>query len=90
MLLCNLQGLLYITRIVLGLAMSYTAFILVLCTTCVLAGVTKKDRVVDSHLSDKEPGTEDYDHEAFVGKVEAEEYKELSPEESKRRLAYVD
>lgn len=70
--------------------MSRTAFILLLCTACVFAGVTKKDRVVDSHLSDKEPGTEDYDHDAFVGKEEAEEFKELSPEESKRRLGYVD
>lgn len=69
--------------------MLQSAFILVLCIASAFAGVTKMDRVVDSHLSDKEPGTEDYDHEAFVGKLEAEDMKELSPEESKKRLGVI-
>lgn len=43
-------------------------------------------------LSDKdhyEEGNEhnaEYDHEAFLGKEEAKEFDQLSPEESKRRL----
>ena len=57
------------------------------CAT--LGAVTKKDRVVDQALSDKEPGSPDYDHDAFVGKEEAETFKELSPEESRRRLGII-
>ena len=30
----------------------------------------------------------DYDHEAMLGKEEAEEFDQLSPEESKERLGY--
>ena len=42
-------------------------------------------------LSDKdhfinEEHNSDYDHEAFMGKEEAHEYEDLSPEESKERL----
>uniref|UniRef100_H2ZJY8 Reticulocalbin-3 n=1 Tax=Ciona savignyi TaxID=51511 RepID=H2ZJY8_CIOSA len=48
-----------------------------------------KDRVIDSKLSDKEFGTADYDHDAFLGKETAAEMDELSPEESKRRLAII-
>jgi len=54
-----------------------------------LAAVAKKDRVIDQTLSNKTPGSPDYDHEAFVGAEEAEKFKELSPEESKRRLGII-
>uniref|UniRef100_F7AV16 Reticulocalbin-3 n=1 Tax=Ciona intestinalis TaxID=7719 RepID=F7AV16_CIOIN len=48
-----------------------------------------KERVIDSKLSDKEFGTADYDHEAFLGKETAQELDDLAPEESKRRLAII-
>ena len=51
--------------------------------------VTKKDRVLDQSLSDKEPGSPEYDHDAFVGSEEAETFNELTPEESKRRLGII-
>jgi len=51
-----------------------------------------KDRVLHARpLSDK-PRTEGdflYDHDAFLGEEEAEKFEELSPEESKRRLAVI-
>lgn len=52
---------------------------------------TKKERVHDLPLSDKEhtlngEHNEDYDHDAFLGKGDADEYDQLSPEESKKRL----
>ena len=54
------------------------------------AAVTKKsNREINQALSDKEPGSPDYDHEAFVGAEEAAEFDELSPEESKRRLGVI-
>ena len=54
------------------------------------AAVTKKsDRVVNQALSDKEPGSPDYDHEAFVGSEEAEKFDELPEEESIRRLGMI-
>ncbi|CAK8698100.1 unnamed protein product [Clavelina lepadiformis] len=54
-----------------------------------LAAVAKKDRVVDHTLSDKEPGSPDYDHDAFVGEEEAKKFNDLSPEESRRRLGLI-
>lgn len=69
--------------------MHYKSSILILCFALTIAAVPKMDRVVDSHLSDKDPGTKDYDHEAFVGKEEAEEFEALTPEESKRRLGII-
>jgi len=57
--------------------------------TYVNCGVAKKGRVIDNHLSDKEFGTEDYDHDAFLGKEQAQEFDELSPEESRRRLKII-
>lgn len=66
--------------------MACSKLVVFLCIASVFAGVTKKDRVVDQHLSDKDPGTEEYDHDAFVGRDEAQEFEKLSPEESKRRL----
>lgn len=63
-------------------------FLLVLHKTS--AAITKqKDRVIHSTLSDEQPGSPDYDHEAFVGSDAAEEFKKLHPEESKRRLIAI-
>ena len=51
-----------------------------------------KPKVQGDRLSDAEHyskgGEHDhaYDHEAFLGKDQAEQFKELTPEESKRRL----
>ena len=42
--------------------------IVTLYCTYVNCGVAKKGRIIDNHLSDKEFGTEDYDHEAFLGR----------------------
>lgn len=57
--------------------------------TATEAAVAKKDRKIDTHLSDKEFGSPDYDHEAFLGKEQAAEFDELSPDESRRRLAVI-
>uniref|UniRef100_H2ZJZ0 Reticulocalbin-3 n=1 Tax=Ciona savignyi TaxID=51511 RepID=H2ZJZ0_CIOSA len=54
-----------------------------------IAAVAKKDRILDQTLSDKEPGSPDYDHEAFLGKDQAQELDELPEEESKRRLGII-
>ena len=54
-----------------------------------LGGVPHQDRVHDQNLSDKEPGSPDYDHEAFLGKDEAAEFDNLSDEESRRRLGLI-
>ena len=55
-----------------------------------LSAVTrKKDRSIHKTLSDKEPGTHDYDHDAFVGAEEAQEFEKLDPEESRRRLGVI-
>lgn len=63
-------------------------------TLCSALPPTKKDRVHDVPLSDKEHFTNeehnaDYDHEAFMGREEAHEYEDLSPEESKERLGKI-
>ncbi|XP_060065018.1 calumenin-B-like, partial [Ylistrum balloti] len=49
-------------------------------------------RVHETKLSDlphddDSEHNEDYDHEAFLGKEEAHDFEDLSPEESKERLA---
>lgn len=56
-------------------------------------GPTREHRRGPKDLSEEkhyEAGTEehnvDYDHEAFLGKEEAEEMKHLEPDEQKRRL----
>lgn len=48
-----------------------------------------RDRVVDVPLSDKDPGTVEYDHDAFLGKKEAEEFDDLPEDEVKRRLEII-
>lgn len=58
---------------------------------CILAGaalaaVAKKERVIDNKLSDKTPGSPDYDSEAFLGTEEVKSFRDLSPEETKERL----
>lgn len=64
-------------------------------TSLVIAAVPKTNqnhRVIDNeksihekHIHDEKHDTK-YDHEAFLGKDEAEIFDELTPEESKRRL----
>lgn len=55
----------------------------------------KKSRVYDQDLSEKEHFKEEeehnteYDHEAFLGK-DKKKFDELTPEESKERLGYVE
>jgi len=54
----------------------------------------KKSRVMHTELSDEEhfhddSHNPDYDHEAFLGEDEAEEFEHLPPEESKRRLGLI-
>jgi len=54
----------------------------------------KKSRVMHTELSDEDhfAGHEhnpDYDHEAFLGDDEADEFDHLPPEESKRRLGVI-
>ena len=49
----------------------------------------KKDRVLDHTLSDKEPGSKDYDHDAFIGSEEAKAFDQLPPDESRRRLGVI-
>lgn len=63
-------------------------YLLVLFAICHGSKIPR-DRVFDSHLSDKDPGTADYDHEAFLGRDEAEEFNDLPEEEVKRRLKII-
>jgi len=77
----------------------YTVLSVVLCIATIYCSAIptneKKSRVHDQPLSDKprfdENGEEnpDYDHDAFLGHDEAETFDQLSPEESKRRLAII-
>ena len=59
----------------------------------VRAGVgPQKDRVLQARpLSDKErvEGDYAYDHDAFLGEEQAEEFLQLDPTESRRRLAVI-
>lgn len=66
-------------------------FLTLALTACFLgvgfAAVAKKSRVVEQKpLSDEEPGSKEYDHEAFLGEEEAKTFDDLSEEESVRRL----
>nr|XP_002123414.1 calumenin-B [Ciona intestinalis] len=63
--------------------------VILLVASAAFAGVARQDRVLDPKLSDKEPGSPEYDHEAFLGKDQAEELDELPEEESKRRLGII-
>ena len=45
-----------------------------------------QDLSEQEHFADEEHNPE-YDHEAFLGKDEARDFEELTPEESKERLA---
>ena len=74
---------------VVGLTMKVTFLVFACCCGVALSAVAKKDRKIDTTLSDKEFGSPDYDHEAFLGKEQAQEFDELSPEESRRRLAII-
>ena len=41
------------------------------------------------HYSNDGEHDHSYDHEAFLGKERADQFKQLTPEESRRRLGYV-
>ncbi|KAG8182179.1 hypothetical protein JTE90_017130 [Oedothorax gibbosus] len=67
-------------------------FIIVLCKA--VPNPDSSKRVLDKPLSDEqhyenEAHNPEYDHEAFLGKEEAKEFEQLSPEESKERLAII-
>jgi hypothetical protein len=49
--------------------------------------LSDQEHFVDKDKDSKLEHNEDYDHEAFLGKEEATEFKTLTPEESKERLA---
>lgn len=49
----------------------------------------KKDRVVDTKLSEENPGSQDYDHDAFMGQGHGHDTDELSPEDAKDVLRYI-
>ena len=66
---------------------SYLVALLVFCSVAFAA--VHQGREHDQKLSDKEPGSPEYDHEAFLGKEQAEEFDQLSEEESKRRLGII-
>lgn len=40
-------------------------------------------------LSDENPGSKEYDHEAFLGEDMADEFDDLVPEESQKRLGWA-
>ena len=69
----------------------FSLFVVVLCvpTKEHRRGPKDKDLSNETHYPE---GTEDhnkqYDHEAFLGKEEADEFDHLNPEESRRRLKY--
>lgn len=48
--------------------------------------LSDQDHYVDTNNDKKMEHNVDYDHDAFLGKEEAEKFKTLSPEESKERL----
>lgn len=67
-------------------------YVVLFCCVFVVAfaGLTKKSRVAEQKvLSDEEPGSKEFDHEAFLGEEQAREFDSLSPEESKRRLGII-
>lgn len=51
--------------------------------------LSDQDHYVDSNNDQKMEHNVDYDHEAFLGKDEADKFKQLSVEESKERLGYA-
>ena len=49
-----------------------------------------KDLSEEPHyVGDGHDHNTDYDHEAFLGKEQAETFEQLAPEEAKRRLGYI-
>ena len=74
-------------------------FVVVIATVAVFAIPNpndKKSHVVNKKLSDLEHEDNDghhnpeFDHEAFLGKEDAQKFDSLSPEESKRRLGFAE
>lgn len=75
-----------------------SVFLSALCACLVMSSVIPpehKSRVIDRPLSDEENHfsdevrNKDFDHQAFLGKDDAKEFDELTPDESKRRLAIL-
>ena len=50
--------------------------------------LSDKEHYTDLDNDNKFEHNSDYDHEAFLGKDEADSFKTLTPEESKLRLGY--
>ena len=48
--------------------------------------LSDKDHYIDLNNDNKFEHNADYDHEAFLGKEEADSFRTLTPEESKARL----
>lgn len=73
--------------------------VLALCATTWCSAIPKPDddhkkRVYDKKLSDQQHETNgfhnaDYDHEAILGRDDAKDFDQLSPEESKERLGKI-
>ena len=67
---------------------------LILCVLVSYCYCGPKDRVLkepeivtkEHHFFENEEHNPEFDHEAFVGKEEAREFEELTPEESKEKL----
>lgn len=71
---------------------NYLLFVVLFCFACQIHAGPK--RVIDPELSeeahfkegDEHEHNTEYDHEAFVGKDQARQFEELTPEQSKERL----
>ena len=57
-----------------------------MCNICTPLSCRSQKLSDEEHFAEGEDHNPDYDHEAFLGD-EAKEFDELSPEESKERLA---
>ncbi len=49
-----------------------------------------KDLSDEPHYTPEHEHNPQYDHEAFLGKEDAQTFDQLSPKEAKRRLGYVN
>ena len=74
--------------------MKNLAILVLLVASCYCHQPSSNDRIIkddesyhhdEKHYEGEEHNAE-YDHEAFLGKDEAKEFDELTPEESKKRL----
>ena len=77
----------------------FTYLMILLCGVGLSYGIPKRDDVKYNDITDNDSGNEShfngehhnvqYDHAAFLGKDEAKEFEQFSPEESKRRLGII-